>query len=62
MADSVLKVFTRDGMAAGIGEVIAQPDEGMLYLTGEDGTHTVFNLRHVISYVVRPYRPEEAGE
>lgn len=61
MKDSVLQVFTESGMAVGIGEVIDQPDEGdgRLYLLGEDGTHTVFNMRFVTHYVVRPYTEEE---
>ncbi|QXN73885.1 hypothetical protein SEA_EAGLEPRIDE_47 [Mycobacterium phage Eaglepride] len=61
MKDSVLQVFTETGMAVGVGEVIENPDEGdgRLYLLGEDGTHTVFNMRFVTNYVVRPYTPEE---
>ncbi|AHJ88705.1 hypothetical protein PBI_RHYNO_47 [Mycobacterium phage RhynO] len=61
MKDSVVQVFTETGMAVGVGEVIDAHDEGdgRLYVLGEDGTHTVFNMRFVTHYVVRPYNPEE---
>ncbi|ASZ75483.1 hypothetical protein KIW74_gp45 [Mycobacterium phage Kimona] len=63
--DSVLQVMTTVGVTVGVGEVVPAPDEGTdgrLYLLGEDGTHTVFNMRHVVSYNVTPYNEEENNQ
>ncbi|AGK87523.1 hypothetical protein M045_gp44 [Mycobacterium phage HINdeR] len=62
LADSYLRVQTVAGTSVGIGEVVPATDEGgdgRLYLLGEGGTHTVFNMRHVIQYFYRPLTEEE---
>lgn len=50
------------GTVVGVGEVVPATEEGgdgRLYLLGEGGTHTVFNMRHVVSYFYRPLTEEE---
>ncbi|AUV62005.1 hypothetical protein KIV63_gp39 [Mycobacterium phage SWU2] len=62
MSDQYLRVHCVDGITHGIGEVVAAPEEGgdgRLYLLSDDGTHTVFNMRHVIRYFTRPLTEDE---
>ncbi|AIS73720.1 hypothetical protein SEA_PANAMAXUS_45 [Mycobacterium phage Panamaxus] len=55
MQNSIVRVFLESGLVAvGQGEVILQPDEGALYVIGDDGAHTVFNFRHVTHYTITP--------
>ncbi|AQT28448.1 hypothetical protein KIP30_gp48 [Mycobacterium phage Pistachio] len=60
MQNSTVRVHLENGLIAiGQGEVIFQPDEGALYVLGDDGAHTVFNFRHVSHYVIVPNDEKE---
>ena len=43
----------------GTGEVIFQPDEGVIYLMGVDGRYSVLNVRYLSSFSVRPLAEDE---
>ncbi|AEJ92068.1 hypothetical protein [Mycobacterium tuberculosis] len=60
MQNCTVRVHLENGLIAiGQGEVIFQPDEGALYVLGDDGAHTVFNFRHVSHYVIVPNDEKE---
>ncbi|AOT25490.1 hypothetical protein KIP29_gp53 [Mycobacterium phage BabyRay] len=60
MQNASVRVHLENGLVAvGSGEVILQPDEGALYVLGDEGAHTVFNFRHVTHYVVVPNQDKE---